>query len=234
VIAFSLDPIPQPADYHAFADARPWLGVPNFQNVASNAPFLLVGAMGLAALRRATSLDASLRRAYAAFFVAVAAVAFGSGWYHLAPTNESLFWDRLPMSLAFGAICAALVGETLSPDLGRALLAPLVAVSAGTVVWWRVTEELGRGDLRPYVLAQSLPLIWIVALVAPKPRRADGTRDYALLVAWYAAAKLLEEFDVEVYRATGEAVSGHALKHLAAAAGAGQLVHMLRRRFPAR
>jgi amino acid transporter len=229
-VALALPPIPQDPAYHAFADARRWLGVPNFQNVATNAPFLAVGAAGLAAARRATNLDPSLRRAYAVFFAAVAAVAFGSGWYHLAPTTQSLFWDRLPMSVAFGALCAALIGERLGARAGRALLAPLVIACVASVVWWRVTEERGRGDLRPYVLAQALPLICIVVLCAPRPRRADGTRDYALLVAWYVAAKLLETFDAEVFRATGEIVSGHALKHLAAAAGCGQLVLMLRRR----
>jgi hypothetical protein len=175
-----------------------------------------------------------LRRAYAVFFVAVAAVAFGSGWYHWAPTTQNLFWDRLPMSVAFGAIMAALVGERLSPAAGRALLWPLVIASVASVVWWRVTEERGHGDLRPYALAQALPLICIVVLVAPRPRREDGTRDFALLIAWYAAAKALETFDAEVLRATGGVVSGHALKHLAAAAGAGQVALLLRRRAAAR
>jgi hypothetical protein len=230
VALFSRAPIPQPESYHAFADARPWLGVPNFQNVATNAPFLFVGAAGLAATRRAAFGDAGLRRAYAVFFVAVAAVAFGSGWYHMAPTTQSLFWDRLPMSVAFGALCAALIGERLSVAMGRALLAPLVLACVASVVWWRVTEERGHGDLRAYVLAQALPLFCIVVLVAPRPRRDDGTLDFALLLAWYAAAKLLETFDVEVFRATGGAVSGHALKHLAAAGGVGQIALLMRRR----
>jgi len=228
--AFSLPPIPQPEAYHCFADARPWLGVPNFQNVATNAPFLVVGALGLAATRRAAFVDPSLRRAYAVFFAAVAAVAFGSGWYHWAPTTQSLLWDRLPMSVAFGAIMAALVGERIDVAAGRALLVPLVIASVASVVWWHVTEGRGHGDLRAYGLAQGLPLILIVVVVAPRPRRDDGTLDFALLLAWYGAAKLLETFDAEVLGLTGGAASGHALKHLAAAAGAGQVVLMLRRR----
>jgi ribosomal protein L20 len=38
-------PIAQWANYHAFADDRAWLGVPNAANVLSNLPFLIVGAM---------------------------------------------------------------------------------------------------------------------------------------------------------------------------------------------
>ncbi len=229
-VVFSLAPIPQPAAYHAFADARPWLGVSNFQNVATNAPFLLVGAHGLWIVRRARFDEPSTRRAYAVFFAAVSCVALGSGWYHLAPTTASLFWDRLPMSVAFGALTSALLGERVAPAVGRASLVPLVLASAGTVIWWRVTEEHGHGDLRAYVLAQALPAIAVAVLVLPVPQRADGTLDFALLLAWYAAAKLLETFDVEVFRATDGVVSGHALKHLAADAGAWQVARMLRRR----
>lgn len=32
------------------------------------------------------------------FFVGVAAVAFGSGYYHLKPDDDRLVWDRLPVS----------------------------------------------------------------------------------------------------------------------------------------
>jgi hypothetical protein len=38
-------PIPQPQTYHRFADEHTMLGIPNFWNVVSNVPFILVGAM---------------------------------------------------------------------------------------------------------------------------------------------------------------------------------------------
>jgi hypothetical protein len=53
-----LPPIPQPQDYHQFADQRTLLGVPNFWNVVSNLPFVLVGAWGLYRVRG--SLSASV------------------------------------------------------------------------------------------------------------------------------------------------------------------------------
>ena len=43
-----LPPVPQDPSYHQFADQRTLLlGIPNFWNVISNLPFVLVGAMGL-------------------------------------------------------------------------------------------------------------------------------------------------------------------------------------------
>lgn len=229
VIAFSLDPVPQSLAYHAFSDSRPWLGIPNFGDVASNVPFLFTGTAGLLALRAARFADERERRAWTVFFAAVACVALGSGWYHLAPTNESLFWDRLPMSVAFGALIAALVTERIDTRAGGLLLVPLVLASAGTVVWWRVTEARGEGDLRAYGLAQGLPMIWIVLVISLFPGRSTRAGDFVALFLWYAAAKALEAFDGEVLRATGGIVSGHSLKHVAAAAGTWQIVRMVRR-----
>ena len=52
IVVLRMDRIPQPEAYHHFADDRPWLGIPNFQNVASNLPFLIIGWIGLARLRK--------------------------------------------------------------------------------------------------------------------------------------------------------------------------------------
>jgi hypothetical protein len=40
-------PLPQDLGYHAFADQRSWLGIPNAGNVLTNAFFLLAGVLGL-------------------------------------------------------------------------------------------------------------------------------------------------------------------------------------------
>jgi hypothetical protein len=44
---FFLPPIPQDQAYHQLADQRAIFGIPNFWNVVSNLPFLLIGAAGL-------------------------------------------------------------------------------------------------------------------------------------------------------------------------------------------
>jgi len=48
--AVLVSPIPQDQAYHNFADQRNILGVPNFWNVATNIPFVLVGIMGIRSL----------------------------------------------------------------------------------------------------------------------------------------------------------------------------------------
>src|SRR5262245_21435024 len=40
-------PIHQDARYHEFADRRSFLGIPNFADVISNAPFLIIGLAGI-------------------------------------------------------------------------------------------------------------------------------------------------------------------------------------------
>ena len=47
LILLCLPPIYQDARYHQFADRRRFLGVPNFADVVSNAPFLIVGLAGI-------------------------------------------------------------------------------------------------------------------------------------------------------------------------------------------
>src|SRR5262245_40415056 len=147
--------------YHAFADPYPLLGVPNGLNVLSNAPFLLVGALGIALVvrRRDAFLDPAEAWPYFVFFVGVGLTAFGSGYYHLDPTNPRRVWDRLPIAMAFMALFAAVIGERVNVRLGLALLGPLMALGLGSVMYWTVSESRGAGDLRPYYLVQGYPLV---------------------------------------------------------------------------
>jgi hypothetical protein len=217
-------PLPQDPAYHRFADARTLLGVPNLLDVASNLPFLLVGAAGFLGVRRRSAAGAPAGWASAAallFSVGVAGTALGSIAYHLSPRDETLVWDRLPMSLAFGAFFALIVGDRVGDRAGRRLLVPSLVVSVGSVVLWAVTLRwIPGGDLRLYALAQYLPAIGgVVLLVLVPPPAPEGRLLWAGFAA-YAAAKTLELGDRLVFDATGGAVGGHALKHVAAAAAA--------------
>jgi hypothetical protein len=191
-------PIPQDQDYHLFADQRSVLGIPNFWNVVSNLPFLLVGIMGLRAFR-----DAASR----VLFAGVALTSFGSGYYHLHPNDATLVWDRLPITLVFMALLALVISRWIGPVWGgRSLLLPLILFGIASVVWWRFT-----GDLRPYAVAQFGP-----ALVMLPAFWFDRTiRGLWPAGALYALAKVAETFDLGIY--TAIPVSGHTLKHLAAA-----------------
>jgi hypothetical protein len=218
-----LPPIPQPPDYHDFADQRTLWGVPHALNVLSNVPFVLVGVGGLLACRRRSDE----RDLSAVFFAGIVLTGFGSGWYHLAPDNERLVWDRLPMTLGFMGLLAATIGERASLAWGRRLLVPLLLAGLASVEWWIRGERVGAGDLRPYVLVQFLSLIVITYLLALYPRKYSHPHLLWLGLAGYAAAKLCESLDAPIYAATGDIVSGHTLKHLVAAAGIACLARML-------
>ena len=205
--------IPQDQSYHHFADVRAIDGVPNFWDVVSNLPFALVGIYGLLQTTRLASR--SLRPGYIAFCLAVIGVCLGSAYYHYSPANPSLVWDRLPMSLAFMAVFALVLGDRVSPALGRALLGPLLILGAASVFYWAWTESRGVGDLRPYALVQFLPfvLIALMLLIYPGSRASAAWIWWAMLL--YFLAKLAEHFDAPIYHALS--LSGHTLKHLLSA-----------------
>jgi hypothetical protein len=213
--------VPQPLGYHAFADQRTLLGVANALDVLSNGAFLLAGAAGLwIALRPRTTFEhASERGPYAVFFAGVLLTALGSAWYHLAPDNERLFWDRLPMTIAFMALVAAQVGDRIDPRAGRALLLPMLAIGAASVVYWRATERAGAGNVVPYGVLQAYAVVILLLIALWLPSRYTRGGDVYAVFACYVAAKVAETLDARIY-GLGHVVSGHTLKHLAAAAGA--------------
>ena len=211
---FLLDPIPQDPAYHDFADQRENFGVPNFWNVVSNLPFLFVGALGLGELRSIAS--PALRTHYLVLCTAVALVGFGSAWYHHDPSNATLMWDRLPMTVAFMVLFSAVIADRVSWIAGRALLWPLVAAGIASIAWWVRTEDAGQGDLRPYAIVQFLPLLLVPMILLLWRENALSTKLLWLALGSYAAAKLAEYFDAPILAATG-AFSGHSLKHLFAA-----------------
>jgi hypothetical protein len=205
--------VPQDPGYHLFADTRTIAGIPNFWNVVSNVPFALVGIYGLILTPR---LARSLWPGYIVFCVAVIGICFGSAYYHYAPSTPALVWDRLPMSLAFMAVFALILGNRVNPALGRTLLAPLLIIGAASVLYWSWTESHGVGDLRPYALVQFLPffLIALMLWLYPGGRASTAWLWWAFLM--YFLAKVAEHFDAPIYRAVG--FSGHSMKHLLSAA----------------
>lgn len=227
-----LPPFPQPQDYHRFADTRALLGVPNFLDVVSNLAFLAVAVAGLdAVLRpgRVAFIDRTEHLPYALFFLALAVTAFGSAWYHLAPDNARLFWDRLPISVCFAALLSAVIAERYSIKAGLALLPPLVAVGAGTVFYWYRSELAGGGNVLPYFAFQVYALFAILLLMRLFPSRYSRGADLYRAAMLYGAALAAELLDRHIY-ALGQAIGGHTLKHLLAALAMYQVVRMLRLR----
>ena len=222
-VALSLDPIAQDPAYHDFADRRAAFGVPNFLNVASNVAFFAVGVAGMAlcSFRQVHGAQAS----WTVLFLGAALVAVGSGYYHWAPDNASLVWDRLPMTVGFMGLFVALLSEHIDGKLEKILLLPALVVGAASVAWWHYAD-----DLRLYAWIQFMPLVILSLLVALFPGRYTHRRYLLYGLACYVLAKAAEFLDRATFEATAAAVSGHTLKHLLAALGLFLVYLMLRRR----
>lgn len=215
-----LPPLAQDQAYHQFADQRAFLGLPYFWNVISNFPFVVIGAMGLQRFHRTP--------ATLALFLGIFLTGFGSSYYHLDPKDRTLFWDRLPMTIAFMAILAITIEERVDATIGAIMLWPLLATGLSSLVLWRWT-----GDLRLYVWVQFFPCIALPLLFVLFPPKYTGTWHWFVAAALYALAKLFEYFDHSIYSA-GYIISGHMLKHLAAAAACFAVLRYFQRRQPIR
>jgi len=160
------------------------------------------------------------------FFVGVALTGLGSGYYHLAPDNETLFWDRLPMTIAFMSLISAQVVDRISIRAGLALLLPLLLIGMGSVVYWIATERAGAGNVMPYGVLQFYSVVMLFVLALLYPSRYTRGNDIYWVFAAYVVAKVFETFDHEIL-ALGNLMSGHSLKHLAAAVGSLLVMRML-------
>jgi hypothetical protein len=216
-------PIPQDKGYHIFADVRTCLGINNFGNVATNLAFVLTGIIGWVWCYR--HLKTGARLSWMIFFAGVALVFAGSGYYHATPNDDTLVWDRLPMTIAFMALFAALAGEHLGMQYERPVLIPALVIGVASVFWWRYTD-----DLRVYIWVQGAPLLAIPFILAMFPARYTHRLYLLYGLAFYALAKVAEYYDRETFGLTSQFISGHSVKHLLAAMAPLCLYLMLRRR----
>lgn len=214
---------------YVMADQRTIAGVPNGMDVLSNVLFLFVGIAGFAATTdgHVSFHDRWTRWPYRALFAGVVLTAFGSTWFHLAPSPARVVWDRLPMTIAFMGLLTAVIAERVSVGAARVVFGPLLLVGIGTVVYWRATQLTGAADLRPYALVQvgSLAIVTLV-LTLYRGQERGGEWLWTGLVL-YGIAKIFEMADGPIYHVLG-VVSGHTLKHITAAAAVACIVAMLR------
>lgn len=192
--------ITQPESYHAFADARRLWGVPNFWNVVSNLPFAIVGAMGLVKISGLTAR---------VLFTGLLLTSLGSAYYHLAPADARLVWDRLPMTLVFMSVLAGLIAQGRDKWWEPRILTFLLGCGVASVWWWKVT-----GDLRPYAVVQFGPAL----VMLPVFWRSGGRQYLWGAFAFYVLAKCAELSDAAIYSALP--LSGHTVKHALAALAA--------------
>ncbi|MES9815190.1 MAG: ceramidase domain-containing protein [Candidatus Thiodiazotropha sp.] len=222
VLLLMFEPIPQDATYHHFVETGRFLGIPNFFDVISNLAFLLVGTVGIAfCLKHHTGPG---HRAWLVLFIGVSLVSVGSFYYHWSPSNETLVWDRLPMSIGFMGFLAALLSEYVDRRLST-LLVPLIIIGIGSVLYGHYFE-----DLRLYVWVQFIPLLTLPFFMVLFKSRFTHQGLLLSALVLYAFAKGAEAYDAAVFQMTGEAVSGHTVKHLLAAASCYTVLIMLQRR----
>lgn len=209
-------PIFQLANYHAFADQSNWLGIDHAMDVLSNLGFLAVGSWALFLLfGRPDGIEIQNKPALAVFALSVLATAWCSSYYHLAPDDARLFWDRLPIAVACASLLSLVRSACLvSPQHPRLELIGLCIFAVASVCWWQQT-----GDLRPYlslqILAIALPPVWQWLYGRPKAERIW----FAVAIAFYVVAKCVEMADGSILSAT-TMISGHTIKHVLAACAA--------------
>ncbi|TMH20398.1 MAG: hypothetical protein E6H70_01500 [Betaproteobacteria bacterium] len=218
-------PIGQDPQYHEFADRRAFFGIPNFWDVVSNIPFLLVGIAGLKFCLRHDLRGG--KSAWIVLFAGVALVSVGSSYYHWDPQDATLVWDRLPITITFMGLLVAVIAEHLSARLARVLLAPMLLLGLASVLYWRAF-----GDLRFYLWVQLIALLAIPLIIVLF--RARYTHRWLLLAAfgWHALAKVSELYDREFFALTGNLFSGHSFKHILAAMACFTILWMVRTRKP--
>jgi hypothetical protein len=227
-------PLAQDPTYHDFADQRWLYGVPHFWNVASNLPFAMIGLLAcwwLIRVGRTSSafVEPGERIAYFVFFVGEFLTCVGSGYYHAGPTNETLVWDRLVLSLMLTSIFTIVVAEFVNRRIGRLMLVPMVLLGLVSVLHWARSEALGQGDLRLYFLVQFYPMLAIPAILLLFRSRYTHAGAFWVMWALYGVAKIAELYDGPIFEWSGF-WSGHTVKHLVAAGASYVLLYTLRHR----
>jgi hypothetical protein len=143
--------------------------------------------------------------------------------YHLfADSSQTLglrnFWNivsNFPF-IAVGLFGLSRYSRLTQPESRSGYIVFCVAAVFVGIGSWSWTESLGRGDLRPYLLVQFLPVLLIPLIIFLFPSRYMRNSMLLSSFAQYFIAKLLEHFDTEVLSIIG-LTGGHALKHIAAA-----------------
>ena len=193
--------------YHDFADRRVLLGVTRFCDVASNLPFLAAGLLGLAivAARPAAFAAPAERWPYIVFFVGLAFTCFGSAYYHLAPDNARLVWDRLPITMTLAGLLLGQVGDRVSVRNANRLLLPAVLVGALSVLYWEWTD-----NLVPYLVAQMYAAIATVFVSLLYPSRYTHGHYIYWAFAFFMLSKVFEALDAAIFKLAARGERAHA------------------------
>lgn len=221
--------IEQPQSYHQFGDTRTLLGIPNAFDVLSNLTILAPGLLGLTLMYQRGNSDYRHHHQFepvilSTLFAGMVITAFGSMWFHLEPSDATLVWDRLAMTIIMTGYCSLIVSDRFSPSVAQRMHFPLLIFGLITVLFWYF-----NGDLRPYFLFKFQAPILVVILLLWGEESYDRAGDYLVSMFFLLVASILEIGDIFVYETLG-LIGGHALKHISAGIGFYWIMRMIGRR----
>lgn len=213
----------QSQDYHQFVDTRTFFGIPNAMDVLSNVIFLIAGLLGIVEVMKRHS-ELLTKHSWLWFFISIMLIAPGSAFYHWNPTDETLVWDRLPMSMGFMALYIVLWSEHITIK-SQKFLYPALILGILSVVTWVMTA-----DLRFYFWVQFSSFVTIPLILILFPSIYTKKIYYLVALGMYGVAKWAEMNDEMIFEYTNHVMSGHTLKHLLAGLGLLALWYMVRNR----
>ncbi|MBT4066838.1 MAG: hypothetical protein HOE76_06435 [Euryarchaeota archaeon] len=226
-IAIAYGPIPQPQEYHDFADDREFWSIPNTFDVMSNLVIIFPGIVGLAFVherRGSSDIPVDETSIHITLFAGMILTFAGSVWFHLDPNDSTMFWDRLGMSVVIGSCISLIINDMLDRNLAAKIHIPILLASIISVIWWPVFD-----DLRIYFIVKHQPFIIFPILLLFGTRLYNKISGYYWGLSMFALATLFEFTDQLIFNLTGF-ISGHTLKHISAGIGLWFLMVMVRDR----
>ena len=211
-------PSPQDLSYHNFADGYSLLGIPNFHNVISNLPFILFGLLGVIdyfKYRERYSFS------WLIFYVGVILVAPGSVYYHLEPNNNTLVWDRVPMTFGFMGVVSSIFVDVFKIKYEKLFLTGLLLLGVYTIIHW-----IQFDDLRLYGWLQAVSIIIMLYMAIVYKKSHLSMKHLIIAITFYGLAKLTETYDELIFESLS--YSGHSLKHILAGLAVFTLIKMKR------
>jgi hypothetical protein len=197
------------------------LTISNTQNVLSNLGFIVIGITSLIDAIQfnnptSSSRDSRANRdnkkfALLVYAIGIIGTGLGSAYYHWNPNNETLIWDRLPMSIVFMILLSVFLKNRVRKEYSF-LVHPFTLLLAGfaSILWWALYD-----DLKLYILVQFGPLAAILYYIFVYDRHNfPGREQLCRGLLFYGVAKLFELLDQPIMTLTFSLVSGHTLKHL--------------------
>ena len=187
--------IPLSQEYHNFADKRIFLGIPNTMDVISNIA-ILIPALYLLQIKSKTMKSNLL-------IIHLVLLAIASSYYHLNPSDETIFWDILMIATTY------IITLIMFSDTEYRIL--LYSLGILSILYWKYSD-----DLRFYILI----LIGVLLYIVMKYYKNNNLRNYLyIIVIMNILFRLSEYNDHSIYEFTDYQISGHTLKHILAGIG---------------